>query len=522
MTAHDPALQWPEHAPTPHFAAANRLVRPLAWLAAVTVVAAASCFVLFGPWRPAGLVIRHSARRRRGHRRLSASRRPRSHRLLAMQLAPPRRFVANGNPVSLTSAAPQVRGCKPSSPCCSTAMAACAIIIDWPGHLRGRRATATSPPADFPVASALLLLATPWLLAERYFATLTPRTIARGRRPAGVALPAGVLPRRRSRAAGRRGARLRQAPLGARGPLDHPAADLAAEIVAARAGRSGSCRRPTARRACGDRQPPGAALRGRSLSPAAWRSVVRSQFGMDFSRSWALRFMRAAGAPGRAADAGVLLVSDRCHPHRPEPARLLRTFRGRRRRCCSRACTSCCPGRSASSAIVELGVIHSALISFDDQGATADGPDRRPPRATAPASANRLWDLEQPSDVVLHHRQRASRTARASRPSAPASACCSASASSDDAGRAALYREADPDALVHSLASRMLAQFFAAADPAERAGRQSGGDRAASCRTRLQQALDRIGQRHRRRCGCHRGDPSAQRRRVGLSQCSGR
>jgi hypothetical protein len=52
MTAHDPALQWPEHSPPAHFAAARALVRPLATLTAITVTAAVCVYESFGPVPP--------------------------------------------------------------------------------------------------------------------------------------------------------------------------------------------------------------------------------------------------------------------------------------------------------------------------------------------------------------------------------------------------------------------------------------------------------------------------------------
>ena len=171
--------------------------------------------------------------------------------------------------------------------------------------------------------------------------------------------------------------------------------------------------------------------------------------------------------------------------------------------------------------MVELGVIHSVLISFNDQGATADAADRSTAEGDAPASANRLWDSEQPSDVSYiiasgEQDRQSFQTVSAS------VRVLFRVGLSDDAGRAALYREADPDALVHVAGRPHARAVLRRPDPAERDGRKSGGDRRRDAATRLQQALDRLDSGVDVVAVIVEAIHPPGRRRVGLSQRSGR
>jgi regulator of protease activity HflC (stomatin/prohibitin superfamily) len=487
MTAHDPALQWPEQAPTPHLAAANRLVRPLAWLAATTLVIAATCFVLFGPRRPVGFMIPTppgAAGVITGSLLLAALGLIAS---LSMELGRTRHFVAGSNPSSLTSVRPTSLWLQTILALLLAALAACAIIIDWPWRLPATVPSQIS--ANFPVASALLLLATPWLLAERYIATLTPQRLPEADDlRALLFLPVFCLCTE---------AVLQVADAFGFGNLHWlrvvlsivlllVSSEIALRAIALRflpPSDSATARAPI-------RSLFATTLRGRSLSPGAVASVVRSQFGMDFSRSWALRFMRAAALPV------VLLMLVFCW-FLTGVTRIDLNQRGSYERF-GVAVSMLPPGLHlvlpwpfGVVRHLELGVIHSALISFDDAGTATDGVDRSTAEGTAPASANRLWDSEQPSDV--------SYVIAGSEQNRQSLQTVSVSARvlfrigiGDDAGRAALYREADPEALVHSLTSRMLAQFFAAQTLPGLMG-ENQAVIAGEVRTRLQQALDQLG-----------------------------
>jgi regulator of protease activity HflC (stomatin/prohibitin superfamily) len=140
---------------------------------------------------------------------------------------------------------------------------------------------------------------------------------------------------------------------------------------------------------------------------------------------------------------------------------------------------------------VELGVIHTVSLSFDDQGGVTEIADASSAEGDAPASANRLWDKEQPSDVsyVVASQQQDRQSFQTVSVNAGVQYRIGLS---DAAGYAALYREAAPDVLVRVLASRMLTQFFAAHTLPEVLG-DSQAVIATDVRTRLQQALDGIG-----------------------------
>jgi regulator of protease activity HflC (stomatin/prohibitin superfamily) len=485
MTAHDPALQWPEQAPA--HAAASRLVRPLAWLAAMSIVAAVSCFALFGPERHAGSTIPAppgAAGVVTGSLLLAALGLIAS---LLMELGRGRRFVANGLPISLINARPSSLWLQTILALLMTGMAACAIIIDWPW-----RPPASVPPdvsANFPVASALLLLATPWLLAERYIATLTPQRLPEADDlRALLFLPVFCLATevvlQVADAFGFGNPHWLRAVLSI--VLLLVSSEIALRAMALRflpPSDSATARAPI-------RSLLATVLRGRSLSPGAVSSVVRSQFGMDFSRSWALRFMRTAALPV------MLLMLAFCW-FLTGVTRIDLNQRGSYERF-GVAASMLPPGLHLvlpwPFGIVrhlELGVIHSTLISFDAPGATTDGVDGSTAEGTAPASANRLWDSEQPSDVSYVIASGEQNRQSLQTVSVSARVLFRIGISDDDA-RAALYREADPDALVHSLTSRMLAQFFAGQTLPSVIG-ENQAVIAGEVRTRLRQALDRLG-----------------------------
>lgn len=231
-------------------------------------------------------------------------------------------------------------------------------------------------------------------------------------------------------------------------------------------------------------------LRGRSLSPAGMARVVRSQFGMDFSRSWALHFMRSAASPV------ALLMLAFCWLL-TGVTRIDLNQRGSYERL-GRAATILKPGLHlvlpwpfGVVRHVEFGMMHSALISYSDQGAAPEAPDHSTAEGDAPPSASQLWDREQPSDVSYIIASGEEDRQSFQTVSAGARVLYRVGLDDGDA-RAALYREADPDALVHSLAGRLLAQFFAARTLPSVLG-ENQAVIAADVRSRLRQALDQLG-----------------------------
>ena len=140
---------------------------------------------------------------------------------------------------------------------------------------------------------------------------------------------------------------------------------------------------------------------------------------------------------------------------------------------------------------VEFGVIHSALLSYGDQGAPAEVPDTSTAEGDPPASANRLWDSKQPTDVSYIIASSEQNRQSFQTVSASVRVLYRIGLRDTDA-RAALYHEEDPNALVRSLAGRLLAQFFASRTLPSVLG-ESQGVIARDLRVRLRQALARIG-----------------------------
>ncbi len=493
MTVHDPASQWPEDAPPAHFVAARPLVRPVATLTALTVIVAIFVYVSLGPARPprfaalsspglAGIVsgslllaafglaacLMITRARQRGVA-------PRDGLAARIGVRPPARWPD----VLLTL---------------TFSLSAIGVVLaDWPiPLLAAERAslvafhglTATT---GFTMASALLLLAAPWLLAERYFSAVPAESLPEVEDLRRLLfLPVVFLGAE---------AMLQLAAALGFGPLSWARVGLAALLLALSAELalrvlatcflpppdSAHARAPIASVLAG-------ALRGRALSPASMAQTVRSQFGLDFSRSWALHFMRAACLPvallmlvfcwfltgvtrvdlnqrGSYERFGVpvAMLQPGLHLILPWPFGIVR--------------------------MVDLGVIHAVPISYTGQGTTVPAvPHHVTAEGDPPASVNRLWDSDLPSDVAyiiasddLDHQSFQTVTASVR--------VLFRIGLSDRAARAALYREADPATLVHALAGRMLVQLFASQTlPNLLSGSQAV--LAAEMQRRLQRALD--------------------------------
>ena len=490
MTAHDPALQWPEDAPPAHFAAARPLVRPLAMLAAVSVIAAGGVFALLGPARPptfAAFASPGLAGTVGGSLLLAALGLA---ACLAITRMRQRGFARRDGLAARVSQRQSARWPGILLTLVFTVAAAGLVLADWPPAsgaaytpVAGQVLAATG---GFTVAGALLLLAAPWLMAERYFSAVTPEALPEVEDLRGLLfLPVFFLGAE---------AALQVAMALDFGPLPWIRVGLAALLLAVCAELSlrvlAACFLP----------PPDSAqaraavasflagvLRGRALSPASMAHVVRSQFGMDFSRSWALHFMRAAFVPV------VLLMAVFCW-FLTGVTRVDLNQRGSYERfgvpvaMLQPGLHLVLPWPFGVVRMAELGVIHSVPVSFTDQGAAPAVPDHATAEGDPPASANRLWDADLPSDVAyiiasddLDHQSFQTVTASVR--------VLFRVGLNDSAARAALYREADPDAVVHAVAGRMLVQLFASRTlPNLLSGSQAVI--AAEMQRRLQRALD--------------------------------
>jgi regulator of protease activity HflC (stomatin/prohibitin superfamily) len=484
MTAHRPLRQWLEQAPPSRSVATDRLVRPLASLGLATMLAAGTIFVLSGrlktswfaallPPDLAGIAVSSL---------LLAALGPVG--CLCTTLARQR----NGAPhQDLASKTGMRRTCgwqQTTVILLFTAGSACAVLVDWPVQTVAN----TLVPSDgFTAASALLLLATPWLLADRYLSTVTAERLPEIQDlrtllflPVFFLLAEAII-----EIAGAVGFGVfHWTHIGFATVLLLICAELSVRVL-------GIWFLPP--RVSGARAPivsfVAAILRGRVFSSAKMAGVVRSQFGMDFSRSLALRFIRAAVLPV------VLLMSVFCW-FLTGVTRIDMNERGLYERFGTVA-SVLNPGLHLVLPLpfgvvrhAEFGVMHYALIGNAD-GADPDAADASSSEGYAPATANRLWDSEQPTDVSYiiasgeQNRQSFQTVSVSVR-------VLYRVGMTDGNARAALYRVADPDALVHSMSGRLLAQFFAARTLPIVLG-ENQRVIAGDMRAQLQEALDGLG-----------------------------
>jgi regulator of protease activity HflC (stomatin/prohibitin superfamily) len=494
MTAHDPALPWPEDAPPAHFVAARTLLRPMATLTALTATAAICVYGWFGPARPhriaiaalsspgvAGIVSGSLLLAALG---LAAC--------LMMTRARLRGVAPRDGLAARISPRPRARWPDVLLTLAFSLAATGAVLADWPlpllAHVRAAVLAAheLSATTGFTMASALLLLAAPWLLAERYFSAVPPESLPEVEDLRRLLfLPVVFLAAE---------AVLQLAAALGFGPLPWARVGLAALLLAV-CGElalrvlatcflpppdSTRARAPIASVLAG-------ALRGRALSPATMAQTVRSQFGLDFSRSWALHFMRAACLPV------ALLMVVLCW-FLTGVTRVDLNQRGAYERfgvpvaMLQPGLHVLLPWPFGAVRMVDLGVIHAVPISYTSHGAVPAVTHHATAEGDPPASANRLWDSDLPSDVAYiiasdDLDQQSFQTVTAS------VRVLFRIGLSDAAAHAALYREADPTALVHALAGRMLVQLFASETlPNLLSGSQAA--LAAEMQRRLQRALD--------------------------------
>jgi regulator of protease activity HflC (stomatin/prohibitin superfamily)/uncharacterized membrane protein YtjA (UPF0391 family) len=484
MTAHDPAFQRRQQSQPPHFVAAASFLRPLFWLGLLTVIAAGSLFILVRrsrlPWvstlQPSGFAGLTTGALLLAMLGLWAC--------FRMVLARQREMTAHQRPVTASNKRRANVWPQTLVTLLFAAGVAGAVLSDWPPSL-----TSTNATSGFAMASILLLLATPWLLAERYFAAVTPQLLPeRDDLRALLFLPVFVL--------GAQAILLIAAAFGF-GTLYWARAGLACILLligvelSLRVLATWFLPPPdiiTARATIGSVV--AGVLRGRSLSPAAMASTVRSQFGMDFSRSWALCFMRATAAPV------ALLMLTFCW-FLTGVTRIDLNQRGAYERFGS-VTTILKPGLHlvlpwpfGRVRHVEFGVMHSALISFGEQGAAPEPADQSTAEGDAPASANRLWDKEQPTDVSYIIASSEQNRQSFQTVSASVRVLYRIGLHDSDA-RAALYNEDSPDALVRALTGRLLARFFASRTLPSVLG-ESQSVIAEDVRARLQHALAQLG-----------------------------
>ncbi len=222
------------------------------------------------------------------------------------------------------------------------------------------------------------------------------------------------------------------------------------------------------------------------LAPDGLAAPIRTHLGLDFSRSWALRFARSAALPiGLALGViawgltGVSLIeldkrgiyerfgepvavwAPGAHVGLPWPL-------GRVRR-------------------VDLGIVHAVLL-----GGEPAGDARSPAEAPPPASADRLWDQVHPSEVSYLLASRESDDRQGFQTVSVDLRVLYRIGLDDASALKAAYAVSSPDDLVRAEAGRLLARVFAGTTLPDvlGAGRET---MAENLRSQLQAELDRLG-----------------------------
>ena len=230
----------------------------------------------------------------------------------------------------------------------------------------------------------------------------------------------------------------------------------------------------------------------------SWSSVMRERFGIDFARSWALRYVRRAAAPIVAVlvlfcifltgvsriDANERGVYERFGL----PVAVLRP-----------GLHLILPWPFGQIRRTEYGVVHAVPISYGDAHVAADallralsaGTEMAGADGPAPASANRLWDSEQDTDVsyIISSNSRG----RQSFETISVSVRVLWRIGLDDASaRRAVYAVTDHDTVVRTLAGQLLARYLASRTLPQLLG-EDHASITRSLQTGLQQMLDGIG-----------------------------
>jgi len=224
----------------------------------------------------------------------------------------------------------------------------------------------------------------------------------------------------------------------------------------------------------------GAAVRGGLGAP------IRQHLGIDFSRSWALTYVRAASLPMVCAllllawglSGAVLVGIDgrAVYERFGAPVRVLGPglYVG-------------LPWPLGTARPMEFGTVHDIGLAAGSAGAI----ERAAAEDAAPPSADRLWDQPHPGEVTLLIASAANGQQSFQSVSADLRILYRVGLTDADAMRAA-YASADPEGFVRASAGRVVAGFFA-----DRTLDQVlSGDRQAMADTlcaRLQTALDAAG-----------------------------
>ena len=221
------------------------------------------------------------------------------------------------------------------------------------------------------------------------------------------------------------------------------------------------------------------------VASAGISAPLRTHLGLDFSRSWALRYLRSAALPVALlllafawGLSGVALVGlDRrgIYERFGEPAAVWQP-----------GIHLGLPWPLGRVRTVELGVVHAASLGL----AASSGP---PPPAEAPAvpEADRLWDVAHPAEASFLIAAADTAGTQGFQSVSVDLTVLYRTGLDDAATLRAAYAVATPDALVRAEAGRLLARFFAG----QTLSAVLGGDRerlSGELRTALQEELDRL------------------------------
>lgn len=221
------------------------------------------------------------------------------------------------------------------------------------------------------------------------------------------------------------------------------------------------------------------------LVPNGVAAPLRTHFGIDFSRSWALGFARSASVPvvlvlGLVAWGltGVTLIEqDRrgIYERFGEPAAVW-----------APGVHLGLPWPLSRVRRVDLGVVHAVALGGDP------GPAQRSPaEAAAPPAADRLWDQVHPSEVSYLLASRESDGRQGFQTVNVDMTVLYRIGTDDRSALQSAYAVEAPDALVRSEAGRLMAQALAGTviEDVLGAGREAMGEQL---RGKLQTALDRF------------------------------
>ncbi|MDR3538089.1 MAG: SPFH domain-containing protein [Acetobacteraceae bacterium] len=231
-----------------------------------------------------------------------------------------------------------------------------------------------------------------------------------------------------------------------------------------------------------------------ALHPAGMAQRLRTQRGIDISRSWAVGYTLRAAPPvllfllalswGLSGVTSIGLSERGSYERFGAPVAMLRP-----------GLHVLLPWPFGRVRRVEYGVVHAVPVGTEAAGPTPAGTPAAIDTATAdgdpPTSANRLWDSQPGVDIPYLIASRSGDRQSFETVSVDVRVLYRVGLS-DQAARDALYGSVDPDLLVRSLSGRLLARFFA-----DRTLPQVLGERrervAGELRADLQAQLD---QRH--------------------------